>query len=263
MLKPLSYIYSYINIPQKDWNDADINIWLYNGMKSVGISVLQQDTMLLEIKNHRAIVCNDYEQIRSVVVRENTDLSTPNVLETPTTANGATVQQTLNDQIYAIYPLLPTFFPSSGTPKQEPTWFFAKPKNVLFSKVCKDCPTYCDDCAYYYNTDFDGNLEFPQIETGLACVSTMRYPISEDEFLIDVSNQPLIDALASYVSMNYWEVRLNLEFTQQAKELFAMYKAKWTGFKYAARNSDWFKTAEIKPLKRILNPAMTQLIMNQ
>jgi len=265
-MKPLSYVYSYINIPQKDWNDLEVNIWLYNAMKSIGISAFQQNTKLISIVNHKANICEDYEFIKAVVVRK--DVTEPKkVTDYETDDNGnilipngtyPIVQQTTNNQVSAIYPTLPVWFPMNNQ-KLTKLWFWAEPKDIAFEKVCKDCPTYCNNCEYVYTTDLDGNLFFPQIENGVACVNYSFLPKAE-EYFIDEKNQYLVDALAAYVMKNFWEVKMNVEFTQQSKQLFELYNEKWSRMKTNARSLKLMNSFDIKRIQKIMNPDLKTML---
>lgn len=261
-MKPISYVYSYINIPKNDWNDAEVDIWLYNGMKSIGVSLTQQNTKLIKIEDHQACMCEDYETLRAVVVKEDDPHLSPTeltVVDGNVVAPYPVVQQTVNDQIYAIYPLLPVWFPSNDKRKELVTWIWAKPRKIIFSKQCKECPTYCNDCEIVYDMTLDNCLYFPQIKEGWTCVNYLTYPKLE-EFMIDETNQQLIDALAAYVQMNYYDVKRQIDYTQQNKDLFEKFKESWLVLKKHAQMTDLYKTISISKISRIMNDKVNKML---
>lgn len=264
-MKPISYVYSYINIPQNEWNDLNVDIWLYNAMKSLKICLKQQNTKLVTIENHKACFCDEYETIQAVVLRE--DVKSVEELKDFPVVDGSyivpaadypIVQQTLNDQIYAIYPLLPYYFPNNDR-RVNDIWYWAKPRKVIFEKQCEHCPTYCNDCEYVYDLTLDGCLYFPQVEKGVTCINYLTYPKLE-EYMIDDNNQALIDALASYVMKNYYEIKLQMDFTQANKYLYETYNEKWIGFKKHAQISDMLLSLDINKIANIMNNKMSKML---
>ncbi len=264
-MKPISYVYSYINIPQNEWNDLNVDIWLYNALKSLKTGLKQQNTKLLNIVDYEACICEDYEVLQAVAVREDvqsiTDLEQFPVVDGSYIVPAAEypiVQQTVNDQIYAIYPLLPYYFPNNDN-RVIDIWFWAKERKVIFEKQCTHCPTYCNDCEYVYDMKLNNCLYFPQIETGVACVNYLTFPKLE-EFMIDDNNQALIDALASYCMMNYYEMKLQMDFTQANKYLYERFTNKWINFKKHAQISDMILSLNINKISNIMNDKMSKML---
>lgn len=262
-MKPISYVYSYINIPKNEWNDLDVDIWLYNAMKSLKIALKQQNTKMVNIVDNEACICEEYERLQAVVVRENVkdikDLTDYPVVDGSyivPAADYPIVQQTLDDQIYAIYPLLPYYFPNNDK-RIDDTWYWAKARKVIFEKQCENCPTYCNDCEYVYDMKLDGCLYFPQIKEGVACINYLTYPKLE-EYMIDDNNQALIDALAAYCMMNYYEIQLQMDFTQANKYLYETFTNKWIGFKKHAQISDMLLSLNIVKIQNIMNNKMSK-----
>lgn len=262
-MKPISYVYSYINLPKNEWNDLDVDIWLYNALKSLHIGLKQQNTKLVKIEDYEACICDEYEAIQAVVVRtdeaaqKDYEVVDGNIIVPAT--DYPIVQQTLNDQIYAIYPLLPVWFPNNNSKVMDITWSWAKPRKVIFEKQCKDCPTYCNDCEYVYDMKLDGCLYFPQIEKGLACINYLTFPKLE-EFMIDDKNQPLIDALAAYVEMHFYDMKRKIDYTQQNEKIYQEAKQSWIGFKRSAQNFDMVKSLNINKVSNIMNDKVYKML---
>lgn len=265
-MKPLSYVYSYIPMPVNEWNDLNIDIWLYNALKYTGIAALESRTHLIEIKNHRACVCEEFEYIQKVAIRE--DITKEQLMDYPVVDGSImipegsypVVQQTVNNQVSAIYPLLPKWFPWANNDWQVTEyWFVANPKEVPFSKVCKECPTTCSDCEYYYNLDMDGCLYFPQVENGVACVSTKSIPEKEN-ILIDDTNQYLLDYLANYVMWQHWLIKSQMDRDNFSIKMVAMFEDSARKGLNKARAKRMFQVADFDKIKVIMNPDMKGML---
>lgn len=248
-MKPISFIYSYLKIPEL--NKLEIDIDLYNGLKELyGLTATLQNTKLLKIENHKACICDEFEYIKAVVVRKDIEEIAKTEYEVDENGNilipngtYPIVQQTINPQVHAIYPLLPYWFPNN-IQTQIKTWSWAEPQEMLFEKQCKECPTYCNECEYVYSLTQSGCLYFPQIETGLACVNYNYLP-EPDDILIDEKNIHLVNALVSYVQFKYWELRLNLEYNKQNLELFKYYENLWLVNSRKAKSREMLKSFHI------------------
>ena len=254
MMIPLSRVYSYLNIPENDWNQFKVDIYLYNALKAIGISALQEETKLLNIEDYKACIGDNFEYIKAVVVKVNTKDEPVKPLKVEdgeiivTYDEYPIVQQTVNNQISAIYPLLPYFFPTNNS-RISHFWEFVKPRNILFSKVCKECPTYCNECELVYDMTMDNCLHFPQIEEGIICVNYTKITKTE-EILIQDDDQ-LLNGLATYVSKMYWEYKEQLEYTQQARDLADKYDRRWRSFKASARSQFITKSLDIVKIKEL------------
>ncbi len=212
-------------------------------MKSLGLCHTQQNTKLVQIENYEACVCEDYEALQAVVVKPNADLKHCGDLEEIPTDD-------------LLFPLLSPYFPNN---KKTTEWAWAKPRKIIFAKQCKDCPTYYNDCEYVYDMKPDGCLYFPQIEKGVTCVNYLTFPKLE-EYMIDDRNQALIDALVSYVLKNYYEIEMQMDFTQQNKYLFELYSEKWGGYKQHAHISDMLRSLNIKDVSKIMNNRLHKML---
>ena len=257
-MKPLSYINSFINLPSSEWNDLEISIWIYNGVKELGLLETFSNTKMLTIKNHEACLGDDFEYIKAVVVRED-EVQAKQVKDYKIDDAGnilipegeyPVVQQTVNNQIMAIFPLLPHWFPNN-TPETKTLWTWAEQSNVLFDKQCTECPTYCNNCEYVYNVDENGCLYFPQIKNGVTCVN---YATVHKDVLIDETNTYLINALVDYVLYNYWEVKMNTDYSKQSRDLYELYRSRYLDAKKNARNKKLMNTLNINKIGRIMNP---------
>lgn len=259
----ISEVYSYIAIPEEEYDSIMVDINIRRAIKDMGLSARQTETCLINIENNHACLGDDFENIMGVCVKVDdtskpiTDYEVVNgVIQSPVYP---IVQQTVNNQISAIYPLLPAYFPMNHKEGSK-LWRWVNPRRIPFSKLCTECPTNIET-PFVYDLTLDGCLYFPFIDCGFACITFNKIP-STDEILID-DNETLKQAIAAFVMRQYWEVQMNLKRDQFSVNAHKEYQGKYRAFKRQYNGAFYLGTAKIDVVRNTENPIRHMLELSE
>lgn len=233
MYVPLSTLIPKIALPEDEFDLFKIQLGAYDALRQINnINSFEQKTILMYIENHKAALPKDVQNIEMVALYTNADDDTEfnkcldlEYPQDPSETEHNIPTQSLNNQITAIYPLLPWSFTSSQTFQKN--FELVRPRKVPFGYLCKTCPKIDLPCNYYYDVSTTNCLVFPQLESGVICVSYNGFATDASGEMLIHDDTYLHDAIVAYIMMKYHEVKMNMSVAN-ADRLYKEYKAEWS-----------------------------------
>ena len=257
MYIPLNTLASKVALPEDEFDALTFEINAYDAIRKINnTSSFQQKTFLGYIENYQLKLPKDIQNIEMVALYVNADDDTTldQCLQEDFPADTSETEhniptQSLNNQITAIYPLLPWSFTSSRTFLKH--FELIRPRRVPFNYACKTCPDLNLPCNYHYDIYSTNCLVFPQLESGVVCVSYNGFATDEVGNVLIEDDANLHDAIVAYTMMKYHEVKMNMSVAG-AENLYRMYKNAWSLYRKQYTANSVTKTLDPQAIRQIV-----------
>ena len=257
MYVPLNTLVSKIALPDDEFDALRFEIDAYDAIRKINNSTsFAQKTFLAYIENNMVKLPKDIQNIEMVALYVNADQDTTldqclqQDFPTDTSETEHNIPtQSLNNQITAIYPLLPWSFTSSRTFLKH--FELIKPRRVPFNYLCKTCPNLDLPCNYHYDVSSTNCLVFPQIKSGVVCISYNGFATDELGNVLVEDDPFLHDAIVAYTMMKYHEIKMNMSVAG-AKEMFMFYQGRWSLYRKQYTANSITKTLDPQAIRQIV-----------
>lgn len=238
MYIPITDILTRVSIPDIEQNILTMTLDAFDALKEIkNSSSMANKTVLAHIENYKLQVPKDATVIEYVSLYVNADEELDACLDEDFPADSSETEhnipiQALNNQITAIYPLLPWSFLTSNVHRKY--FEVIKPRRVPYRYACTKCPKVELPCNYYYDINSSNQMVFPQLETGVVCISYSGFITDANGDILIHDNEYLKKALVSYIMMRYHEVRMNMNIQGAAalyknyQSLYSLHKRQYT-----------------------------------
>lgn len=257
MYIPLNTLVSKVALPEDEFDILRFEIDAYDAIRKISNATsFEQKTFLAYIENHMVKLPKDTQNIEMVALYVNADQDTSldQCLQEDFPSDTSETEhniptQSLNNQITAIYPLLPWSFTTSRTFAKH--FEIIRPRRVPFNYLCKTCPNLDLPCSYHYDVSSTNCLVFPQLESGVICVSYNGFATDELGNVLIEDNAFLHDAIVAYVMMKYHEVKMNMSVSG-AENLYQKYKADWSLYRKQYTANSVTKALDPQAIRQIV-----------
>lgn len=207
-----------LTIDKSQYEEEDIIEWIINGLDIMNIKkAYQQEVLMIEVNNHKAILPCDLIQIEMVAspienCLFNDDINNNSELkdcECSIEYNKDYINKISNNNNFKVVGNYSRFFNSNYFKKN---FQVLKLTNLPFASKyhCNTCPNINSNCEITYSLSPNGYISTP-FENGIICLAYLKYAKDEDDEYIIPDNEDLIQALANWCMSKHWELRMNMK----------------------------------------------------
>lgn len=203
-----------LTLDKSQYEEEDIIEWIINGLDIMNIKkAYQQEAVLIDVNNHKAILPCDIIQIEMVVAPINEgifcDEDEQELNDCGCGYNKDYVNQVNSNHNFKVIDNWGRFCETNYFRRN---FQVLKLSNLPFAGKfhCKSCPNLSSNCAVTYSLSPNGYITTP-FEHGTICIAYLKYAKDEDDEYIIPDNEDLIQALANWCMAKHWELRMNMK----------------------------------------------------
>ena len=216
-----------LSLDKSQYEEDDIIEWIINGLDIMNIKkAYQQEAILIEVNNHKAILPCDLIQIEMVTMPlDSCIISQKDEEELSSCGCSIGYNKDYIEQVNSNYnfKVINNYSKFIDTNYFKKNFQILKLNNLPFAGKfhCDTCPNISSNCDITYSLSPNGYITTP-FEHGVICLAYIKYAKDENDEYIIPDNEDLIQALANWCMAKHWELRMNMK-EEGAYNMYELY----------------------------------------